>query len=546
MRNFQDDGAARIALTAARCGGENLRVDETSPARSLSLKPGLIDLLVLFVVFTPVVLGFDRFADDPGVGWHLSTGEWVLEHSAVPQTDPFLAGETAHAWVSDQWASDVLLFALYDAGSWPALYGALTLLFLLIFFGVVYRTAGRASGSWLAAAFATMCCLKLATIHFILRPVMFGFFFFAVVFAVCAHIAARAADDVTYFESGLLRGLLVLPPIFLLWANFHPTFVLGLVLVAILAIAFALEPFFFPAAHEHREVYFRGAANVIGAFVLCVVATLANPYGIGLHESIFALAESDFFARFNDEWHSPDFLEGSGQLAVFCFLVIVSAAYVARERAARMRLFEFGALLALTIAYLRSVRLLPFLSIVLVVPLAHAVRDLARIHLFEWYDGLKRAHELGVKAERWEASSSRGLLGLAIATVVLAVTWATSDEQLGPSERYPHQAIEHLRQLPDDVVLYASPNLGGFITWAGADKVRPIIDDRNTMLGETPYREQLAVVTLRHDDWAERVRATGATHIIVAAGSTFDYAARRDLPVVYSDDRFTVYSVSQE
>jgi len=30
-------------------------------------------------------------ATDPDIGWHLSAGQWIVEHGTVPATDPFLS-----------------------------------------------------------------------------------------------------------------------------------------------------------------------------------------------------------------------------------------------------------------------------------------------------------------------------------------------------------------------------------------------------------------------------------------------------------------------
>lgn len=491
---------------------------------------------MLLVLFAPAFLKYGGFADDPGVGWHLRTGEWVVQNGGAPTTDPFLAGP-ARAWVSDQWLSDALFWSVYDAGGWWALYALLTALFLFIFFAPVYRTASHASGALIAGAFAALTALKLSTIHFILRPVMVGFLFFAITFAICSRVAVKMGDDPEYAKTGMLKLLFVLPLIFGLWANFHPSFILGFILLGTLGLAFLLEPFFFGAdSPPHR----RAVGNVVGVGVFCFVATLLNPYGIGLHESIFSLMGSDFFARFNSEWFSPDFLEGSAQLALMAYVLIFGVRYL-NQGGERMRLFEFGALLAFTIGYLRSVRLLPFLSIVLAVPVALAVRDLGRLEFVQRFELLAPVRRFLERAEAWESRSSRGAVGLLAVVVVLASGWLPVDK-FGPTDRYPHAAIEHLRGLEGDVALYASPNAGGFITWAGGGEVRAIVDDRNTMLGEQIYRENQSVTWLE-GDWLSLVRKSGATHLMTHVGSTTDHGCRSQLAVEYEDETFVVFRV---
>ena len=37
---------------------------------------------------------------DPDIWWHLRTGQWAVEHRAVPQTDPFSAYGQGQPWLA--------------------------------------------------------------------------------------------------------------------------------------------------------------------------------------------------------------------------------------------------------------------------------------------------------------------------------------------------------------------------------------------------------------------------------------------------------------
>ena len=54
------------------------------PARNLLLP------LALGVILLPAVLGSSgTIFNDGDVSWHIATGQWILDHHAIPEGDPF-------------------------------------------------------------------------------------------------------------------------------------------------------------------------------------------------------------------------------------------------------------------------------------------------------------------------------------------------------------------------------------------------------------------------------------------------------------------------
>ena len=73
---------------------------------------------VLVILFAAPALLCVRAAvmSDPDVWWHLRTGEWILEHHAVPQTDPFSIDGMGKPWQAYSWLFELVLLKLYRAG----------------------------------------------------------------------------------------------------------------------------------------------------------------------------------------------------------------------------------------------------------------------------------------------------------------------------------------------------------------------------------------------------------------------------------------------
>src|SRR4051812_33303020 len=81
-----------------------------------------LDVVALLGFLSLVAVQMFRFADDPGVGWHLASGLQSISSHVIPRVDTFLAASDPRPWISDQWLSDAFLAVLYEAGGFPYIY----------------------------------------------------------------------------------------------------------------------------------------------------------------------------------------------------------------------------------------------------------------------------------------------------------------------------------------------------------------------------------------------------------------------------------------
>ena len=70
-----------------------------------------IDLpLLVAVLLIPAVLGSSQtIFNDGDVSWHIATGQWILDHRAIPHTDPFSFTWAGKPWVPIEWLAEVHL-----------------------------------------------------------------------------------------------------------------------------------------------------------------------------------------------------------------------------------------------------------------------------------------------------------------------------------------------------------------------------------------------------------------------------------------------------
>ena len=190
------------------------------PRSSWALSWPLVVGLVLFV-WLPNSKGL---LADPDSHWHVTVGNWILAHGAVPTVDVYSFTFAGQPWIAKEWLSQVLLALAYDAGG----LGAVAVL----------------SAAAVGFAFAIMMRLLLREI----RPLPAILFTAAAAVMTAPHLLARphvlAFPVMLIWVSGLVRAVEerraprpVLLLAMLAWANLHGGFTLGFVLCG----AFALE-----------------------------------------------------------------------------------------------------------------------------------------------------------------------------------------------------------------------------------------------------------------------------------------------------------------
>lgn len=477
-------------------------------------RPGVQDLLILAIGIV-LLFHLGDMADDPGLGWHLRTGQWIAENHSVPREDPFLFSFEKRPWISDQWLSDVVLYLLYEAGGWHPLYLLVLAAFLVSFLVALYRRVAEDCGSALAASVAVLLAIRAAQIHLIVRPVALSIALFAILFASLPG-QARRSDTLLYVA------------MFLLWANMHPAFVLGLLAMWLWVLEGALMG---------REI---GSRFVPAA--AATIATALNPYGIDLHESILTLGRSDYFMSLNAEWRPPDPL-ALETIVTFALLTGAAASCALRRQT---RLFHLLCLLVLAPLAARSVRIIPYAVVAAALPFADLLAGIG-----ERVAGASpfrlTASKLR-KLEGIERGSWRGAFGIAVWAVIAAVCLHRNEPSLGPSRsEFPYASLDRLLAEGGDAVVAATPDWGGFITWRGAPAVRAVIDDRNTLLGEDAYRRYLTALR-PGGPWMPYLEEVGASHLLL----------RRDDPLVpeisksgrfveiHRDDRSVLFVVGRE
>lgn len=219
---------------------------------------------------------------DPDIWWHLSVGDWILQHRSVPRNGIF-SQAASRPWMAYSWGYEVLLARAYDSFSFVGmgLFGAtLTIAVAIAIFIMLYRVSGRFWIAWLLSG--VTCAAFLFNIA--PRPV----FLTVILYTITLTQIFEAQ------RTGRFQALYWLPLVFLLWANIHIQFIYGLAvlglfagtnLIARLAVSWQVYP----------DFLLKSRLPVIAPFVIlacCIVSSCIGPYSYHLYHEAFVISQS--------------------------------------------------------------------------------------------------------------------------------------------------------------------------------------------------------------------------------------------------------------
>lgn len=485
---------------------ESLPIEPAEAAASNPVSKQVAQTLLLAMLFAAPALMcvHAAFVSDMDLWWHLRAGEWILEHHAVPRTDPFSGTMGGRPWMAYSWLFELLAAKLF---AWMGLAGivAYTSAMILAITVAMFHLVRRLQGLFARAILLSFACVFCMAHLYTPRPWLFTILFFTLE----TDILMQAR------KTGRLRELLWLPVIFALWANLHIEFVDGLF---VLGLAWAETL----AARFGLGDKTRAQPNWMGlALAGSLLATLANPYGWRIYQAAYELATQAGALDKVIELQAIPFRNAADFLVLL--LAMGSAAALAWRR--RFLLFEMALLGFATALAFRSQRDVWLMAVAGAAILASTIagNETAAIRL----------PKLGT--------------GLAVLMAVLAVAMGFSRMQVNNArlesdlaKRLPVQTVEVVKSRGYAGPLFNDFNWGGYLIWSLRMPVS--IDGRQNLYGDQRLDRSIATWSAQ-PDWESDAQLTKAGLVIAPVKAPLTQALRMDphFHLAYEDELAAVF-----
>lgn len=290
--------------------------------------------LAMLYTFPVLVCAHSAPVTDMDAWWHLRTGEWIVQHGAVPRAEPFTSFAAGKPWLAYSWLFDLLIYQLYIRLGLTGLVVYTASMVALITMAL-HRLIRRLQPDFIVGVLLTLAaCLCMAHV-WTPRPWLFSILLFVVELDVLMNARRNAKSS----------ALWILPVIFALWANLHIQFIDGLIVLGIALTDAAL-------AWYQKRVSTLKFSRIGLVFASCVAATLLNPYGWRIYGEAYSLTSQKGVLGTITEMTAMPFRDPANFGVLF--FALAAAGVVAR--APRQRLFEITLLIFAAIVSFRSQR----------------------------------------------------------------------------------------------------------------------------------------------------------------------------------------------
>jgi len=349
--------------------------------------------------------------------WHLATGRWIVEHRAVPLTDPFGVASSREPWINDEWLFDVGVYPVFSIGGHAGVAWALAIATAALFCAMLVllqRRAGEGAGAPVSAvALLIVICWYGAEGWLRERPSAAG----AACLAVVLMLVSRPRRP--WRIAALFATTVV-------WANVHPSALIAPVVVGL-----------------------SGAGAI--AVVATAIALLANPYGI---HGVLAPIRLVNLIRLGD-FHNEEWAPSTPAEFPLFYAIVIAALLLFAMRRRREDLGRFLVFALLTILAMRFCRNQALFFVALPLLAGPAIPPLKK------------------RIERLAAVAAAAIL-----IAILANAWFHNGID---RSKFPVDAVARLRASGLPGRIYNTYGLGGFLIWNFYPERRVITDGRNEL-----------------------------------------------------------------
>ena len=499
--------------SAHALAAENKAFATSAPADSKA--QSIVQSLILILLFAVPAIFFARTngIHDPDIWWHLRTGQWMLQHHAIPHTDSFSAFAAGKPWQAYSWLFEVLVYKLFSAFGLRGILLYVALMSVLItaaLHHMVKRLQRDFSIIVLLTAAGTICLGHLYTP----RPWLFTILFFVLE----CDILMQAR------RSGRLRGLFWLPVIFALWANLHIQFIDGLLVLGFASaesIFAVVQPSLFKAERPRLHWLATPATTIV-----CILATCLNPYGPSIYRIAYELNAQTGVLDLINELKAVAFRD----VIDFVMLLLTLAACAVLARARNLPLFETVLFAFAVFVSFRSERDVWVIGTVAVAILASRLA------------GSEKAKDYTTAAVAPLAALA-AMLAVIVAGLATHVDNSTLRKQMSLAE--PVQAVDFIHQQGFVGPLYNDFNWGGYLIFNLQD-LPASIDGRTVLMGQKHIDRALGTVGAQ-PGWSADPQLAAARVVLLPISAPLASVLQMDsrFRLVYQDKLAVVFVAHQ-
>ncbi len=479
------------------------------------------NVMVVVVLFIALFAMAARTPADTDMWWHLGAGRAIVTTGRIPFADEFSFTVRGKLWVDVYWLAQVGMYTVRQVGG-DALLVVCVAGLTVAAFAFVYP---QMEGGPFLRAFIIVLAAMASSVIWSPRPQMLSF-----------ALLGATSYIVYLFKWRQVNRLWVLIPLFVLWANIHGGYALGLMLIGCVVVGESLNRITGRAAAE--VLSWRQIGVLTGVGGLCGLTLLVNPYTFGTWLLPFRTVGIRTLQGFIQEWASPDFHSLYEQPVLWLLFALLAAVGFSGRR------WDWSDLILVGVfgysAFLARRNIAP-LALVIAPVLLRQARPIV--------ESVSARIKLPASARQELNPALSGALNWLIVALVVAAALLKCGASLAPQalekarrETVPVCAVEWLRQAWPHLAgpMYNSYNWGGYLVWALPEE--PVFVDGRTDVYDEFLPQYVQVMFVR-PGWQDVLDRHGVRLALIERDSLLAtmLAMQPEWRSVYSDDQAAVF-----
>lgn len=410
---------------------------------------GFAGVLLIFLFFYATVP-----ITDPDFGWHLKSGEVMVQNGGLLQTDPFsftddgVVSNREALTLKGYWLWQITVYGLYSLFEINGIFLVNFFTALAMVGVVVWQMRRHQLNHALAIVLVTIGFTLFRSIYYLERPQVVSFLFAAILFWLIMQVR----------EGGRLGW--TLPLLMMTWANLHGGFVVG----DLILLGFAAG-----AVIEYRQDLPRLRHLLIWVGI-AIGASLLNPNGVSVFVELFTFYNSELMSRvseFKSSW--AIFAAGKRSILLLWLLVALYAIGIWRSR----RIFWPELIVVLFLAYFSTahVRNVGFFAVALLPGIGYHLQHALHLPPFQ-RDGRRRGER------------QKGFQYLVVALSMVALLWQVNEDwkkgslTASVSKNFPIESTQFIMTSGLQGRMFNNYNFGGYQIWQLYPQHLVFIDSR--------------------------------------------------------------------
>lgn len=486
----------------------NLPREHTAVRAALRLLPSPPVILALALGGVLIAINIAKGFQDPDYFWHITTGRLIATTGHVPTTDPYSFTWGGQPWTAHEWLGELLMYWISQA------IGEIGLLlvfgvFPAAIFGVLVWTLHKKGVRLVAIALPCVLAGWVLVPYVTLRPQAISWLMMAILIGWLWNLRPE--------KPWLALGL---GPFFVLWANLHGLWVVGLGVVGL----------YFLFTLARRTPMASAWRWMLAATVLCALGTMVTPAGpIGILYPLRYIQPGNWGLANIQEWQSPSFHEPA-HWALLAMILLIALNGGRATPGWLVFLSYLGVVMSLM-----ALRNTPIAAVWAVPTLALGLEDRLAA----------RSRNRRTRVHPPPVALVRRLMEITVAAVVVVMAFAitlppslATAAQTNVAKRFPVAAANVLVKQDPTVRLFTEYSWGGYMIyrlhWVGGTV---FVDGRNEMYSEQILNDYSSI-RAADPGWQKLVAQYGVQAILLEPSDTLVKGPAQDAGwcELYRDD----------